>query len=91
MRKVRQNIATILYTAFNTAAVDTVNVLMTDPIFNQAINGPDADKWWQAMDKEKNILIKKDIWKKVLKQPYIRILPGKWVLKIKRNKEYKTR
>ena len=80
MRKVRQNVATILntlYAVFNTAVADAINVLMIDPIFNQAINGPDADKWWQAMDKEKNALIKKDIWKEVLKQPHMRILPGK--------------
>ena len=91
MRKVRQNAATALYAAFNAAAADAVNVSMTDPTFNQAINGPDADKWWQAMDKEKNVLIKKGVWKKVLKQSYMRILPGKWVLKIKRNGEYKAR
>ena len=64
MRKVRQNATaalSTLYTVFNAAAADAVNVSITDPTFQQAINGPDADKWWQAMDKEKNALIRKDI------------------------------
>ena len=64
MRKVRQNAAatlSILYTVFNAAAADAINVSITDSTFNQAINGPDADKWWQAMNKEKDVLIRKDI------------------------------
>src|SRR5438045_2219605 len=94
MRKVRQNAAaalSTLYAVFNAAAADAVNVSITDPTFQQAINGPDADKWWQAMDKEKNALIKKGVWKEMLKEPHMRVLPGKWVLKIKRNGEYKAR
>ena len=43
------------------------------------------------MDKEKNALIRKDIQKEVLKELYIRILPSKQMLKIKRNREYKAR
>ena len=64
MRKVRQNAAaalSTLYAVFNAAAADAINVSIIDPTFNQAINGPDADKWWQAIDKEKNELIRKDV------------------------------
>jgi hypothetical protein len=90
-RKVRENAAASMYAAFNAAAAHTLDVSITDPTYLQAINGPDADKWWKAMKKEHKALMKKGVWEEVLRKGNMRVLPGKWVLKIKRNGDFKAR
>jgi Reverse transcriptase (RNA-dependent DNA polymerase) len=39
----------------------------------------------------RSIPIKKDVWQEVLRLKTMRVLPGKWVLKIKRNGDFKAR
>jgi Reverse transcriptase (RNA-dependent DNA polymerase) len=43
------------------------------------------------MNREYDALIKKDVWQEVLRLKTMRVLPGKWVLKIKRNDDFKAR
>jgi hypothetical protein len=64
---VRKNAAAGLYAAFNVTAANAFDVSITDLTFQQAVNGPDADKWWEAMDKKHKALIKKGVWEEVLR------------------------
>jgi hypothetical protein len=74
-----------MYAAVNAATSDSTTPSITDPTFQQAINGPDAVKWREAMNREHDALIKKEVWQEVLRLKTMRVLPGKWVLKIKQN------
>ena len=68
-----------------------------NPSFQQAINGPFAEKWWEAMEIEMATLESDlDAWELVTKEDGMNILPSTWAFKIKRFpdglvKKYKAR
>jgi hypothetical protein len=51
----------------------------------EALSGPDADHWRQAMDEEYRSLIENGTWEIVDSNPGIKPIPVKWVYKIKRD------
>jgi len=63
--------------ALHAATGDPSSTAITDPTFKQAINGPDADKWWEAINREYDALVRKEVFKLVLRQKTMRVLPGK--------------
>lgn len=89
--KVRENAAAVLYASLDAAVANSTDTEITDPTFQQAVNGPNAEKWWKTMNREFDALIKKGVWEEVKRLSTMRVLPGKWVLKIKRNGEFKAR
>ena len=54
------------------------------PTWEQAMNGPNAEGFWEACKVEYNTLIKKECWDIVKKQSWMNVLPGTWAFKIKR-------
>jgi hypothetical protein len=55
------------------------------PSFTQAINGPHAEKWWDAMETELDIL-EGDLkaWSLVPREPWMNVLPSTWAFRLKR-------
>ena len=54
------------------------------PSFQQALNGPRRKGFIEAMKKEITTLINMDTWTVVKKQPWMKVTPLTWVLRIKR-------
>jgi hypothetical protein len=56
-----------------------------NPSFTQAVNGTQADKWWEAMEVELNTL-EGDLkaWSLVPRAPWMNVLPSTWAFKLKR-------
>ena len=48
------------------------------------MNGPLADGYWDAMEKELNTLKDKNSWKIVDRKPWMNVLPSTWAFKCKR-------
>jgi len=63
--------------------IDEYALIMTDPTYYEAIKSDDAPKWREAMLKENESLLKQNTWTLVPKSDDIKVLKGKWVLKIK--------
>jgi hypothetical protein len=68
-----------------------------NPTWTQAMNSPEADKWWQACEVEMNTL-ENDLkaWKLVKRLPGMNVIPSTWAFKLKRYpdgtvKKYKAR
>ena len=55
-----------------------------NPNWYQAMNGPLADGYWDAMEKELNTLKDKNSWKIVDRKPWMNVLPSTWAFKCKR-------
>jgi hypothetical protein len=53
--------------------------------FDEAISGPDASLWKEAIDSELNALIKNETWEVVPKQSSMREISVKWIFKHKLN------
>ena len=55
------------------------------PSFTQAINGPFAEKWWEAMTTELETL-EDDLqaWELVKRESWMNVLPSTWAFKLKR-------
>jgi len=49
----------------------------------EALNGPDKEKWHTAFTEELNNLISSGVWDLVPVPPGKKALPGRWVLAIK--------
>ncbi|KAJ1524600.1 hypothetical protein ONE63_011085 [Megalurothrips usitatus] len=65
---------------------------MGDPISrSDALAGPDAAHWQQAMDSEFKSLIKNDIWTLVNKPADRQVIGSKWVFKLKKRADGSTR
>lgn len=61
----------------------TCNEELVEPkTYLEAVNAQDADKWRSAMEAEYNSLVKQKTWKLVDK-PQKRVIPCKWVYKLK--------
>lgn len=55
------------------------------PNWTEAMNSPNADGFWNAMEIEIETLTKtRDCWKEVKRKPWMNVLPGTWAFKIKR-------
>lgn len=61
---------------------------VTEPLtYQAAITGPDHEKWIRAMQEEYENLTSKNTWQELEPPKNTHILNGKWVYKIKRNKD----
>ncbi len=55
------------------------------PTWEQAMNGPDADGYWKACEKEISTLTDdKDTWDVVVRESWMNVLPSTWAFKCKR-------
>jgi hypothetical protein len=54
------------------------------PSYTKAVNGPNGDKWDEAIDKELETLEKINAWTLVRRQPGMKVLPMTWALRLKR-------
>ena len=57
------------------------------PSVRQALTGPNAELWWDAMDKELQSIIDMDSWEIVPRSSVpkgTKIIPGTWALRLKR-------
>ena len=73
---------------------EDIVLLATEPIYKEAIASKDANKWRLACQKELQALKEKGTWSLVPRTPDLKVLDGRWVLKIKdpyRNPLYKAR
>ncbi|KAJ9517240.1 hypothetical protein QJQ45_009139 [Haematococcus lacustris] len=55
--------------------------------FSEAMSRPDAEEWGRAMDAEMASQHANQTWVLVSRQPGMSVLPGRWVLKVKRGSE----
>jgi hypothetical protein len=50
-----------------------------NPNWNQAMNGPNSKRFWEAMASKINTLVKKmDAWEVVEREPWMNVLPSTW-------------
>ena len=55
------------------------------PTWEQAMNGPEANGYWEACMKELNTLeTKRDAWEVVKREPWMKVLPSTWAFRCKR-------
>ena len=55
------------------------------PTWEQAMNGPEANGYWEACKKELNTLeTKRDAWEVVKREPWMKVLPSTWAFCCKR-------
>ena len=54
------------------------------PDWNMAMNGPNAEGFWEACKVEINTLEDKDVWEVVERQSWMNVLPSTWAFKVKR-------
>ena len=54
------------------------------PTWNEAMNGPNAQGFWEACRKEVQTLESMHVWDEVKREEWMNILPGTWAFKIKR-------
>jgi hypothetical protein len=54
-----------------------------NPTWNQAMGGENTKGYWQACIKEYEVLLKKDVWVKVIKESWMNIIPSTWAFKCK--------
>lgn len=55
-----------------------------NPRFEEAMNGPDAEGYWDACKLEWQTLVDMKVWDVVKRQSWMRVLPCLWVLRCKR-------
>jgi hypothetical protein len=55
-----------------------------NPNWDEAMNGPLKEGYWEAALKEINILQVKEAWEVVQQQDFMNVLPGTWAFKCKR-------
>jgi hypothetical protein len=54
------------------------------PTWEQAMNGPDREGFWEACRKEVETLRNMNVWDEVTRQPWMNVLPSTWAFRIKR-------
>ena len=55
------------------------------PTYNQAMQSPHQEEWWNAMGEEMDTLENQlEAWSIVRREPWMNVLPSKWALKLKR-------
>jgi hypothetical protein len=55
--------------------------------FRDAVQQPDWDDWKLALDEEMKSLLENDTWELVEREPGMKVIPSKWVFKLKRDSE----
>ena len=55
-----------------------------NPGFEEAMNGPDAEGYWEACKLEWQTLVDMKVWDVVKRQSWMRVLPCLWILRCKR-------
>lgn len=55
-----------------------------NPRWNEAMNGPNAEGFWKAMEDELRQLSDKEVWEVVSRELADKILPSTWTYKVKR-------
>ena len=56
-----------------------------NPTWNEAMNGPNRDGYWEAMAIElETLAIKKQAWDVIEREPWMNVLPSTWAFKCKR-------
>jgi hypothetical protein len=55
-----------------------------NPTWEEAMNGENAEGYWQACQKEYETLIKMDVWEEVEREPWMNIIPSTWAFRCKR-------
>lgn len=56
-----------------------------NPRWEEAMNGPNSEGYWQAMEKElKTLVTDMDVWDVVDREPWMNVLPSTWAFKCKR-------
>lgn len=55
-----------------------------NPRWEEALNGPDAEGYWQAMEAELDALCKMNAWEVVPREQADRVIPSTWVFRCKR-------
>ena len=54
------------------------------PNYHEAMNGPNAAGFWEAMRKEIQTLVDMNVWEVVDREPFMDVIPVTWAYKIKR-------
>ena len=55
------------------------------PSYKQAMNSPDADKWYEAMETEfKTLEDDQKAWSLVKREPWMKVVPSTWAFRLKR-------
>jgi hypothetical protein len=52
--------------------------------FQEAMNHPNSDGFWEAAKKEIETLLHMDVWEEVDREPWMNVLPSTWAFRIKR-------
>ena len=55
-----------------------------NPTWEQAMNGPNADGFWEAAKKELDTLNKMGVWEVVSRKKWMNVLPSTWAFRVKR-------
>jgi len=53
--------------------------------FHEAMQCPEWPMWKEALDSEFNSLLENNTWELVEREPWMKVIPSKWVFKIKRD------
>ena len=54
--------------------------------YAQAMNGPEAERWWRPIEKEIREFLKRDVWKRIKRSEVPvgrRLIKSRWIFKIK--------
>jgi hypothetical protein len=54
------------------------------PTWNEAMNGPFAEGFWEACRKEIDTLLKMDVWEVVDREKWMSVIPTTWAFRVKR-------
>jgi transposase InsO family protein len=87
-RRAAEGAAQVMYATLVEAIKHSHN---TEPTYQEAMRGPDRERWKEAIQSEMNALVRNGTWEETPRIEGMRILPGKWVLKIKQDGRYKAR
>ena len=53
------------------------------PNWNEAMNGPFAEGFWEACHKEIDTLVNMDVWEVVNRESWMSVTPTTWAFKVK--------
>ena len=73
-----------LYEEWEPTILSTMANAQDNPSWEEAMNGPDKKRYWEACKKEIKTLIKMDPWDVVKREDWMNIIPSTWAFKCKR-------
>lgn len=71
--------------SWNPAILSTQANAEDNPTWEEAMNGPLADGFWEAANTEYQTLKNKEAWEEVDREDCMNVLPGTWAFKVKRH------